>query len=256
MLSPLAAVAVLLGLAGAAAPNENPDAGRLSGVVERAVVFKDGHALLVKRLSARADREGAVRTGEVPEAVLGAFWAQADGREVQAMRAEWVESVSPKVVEGACLTTLELLRANAGRQVTLATEKAEHQGRLLQVLDAPAAPVSPGLGGEAATVEAVPRGGELVALETSKGRLVLPTAQVRGVVGADLTLTCKRTVVTARRQKRLTIELGRAAADQTVQLRLYYFVPGLRWIPTYRLAPLVVPESAIRLVRLVLHSPG
>jgi len=213
----------------------NPDANRLTGAVERAVVFKDGHALLVKRLTARADAEGAVYTTEVPEAVLGAFWAQAEGREVQALRAEWIDSVTPAVEEGSCLTTLELLRANVGRQVTLSTEKGEIQGKLLQVLDAPAAPVRPPPGGEAATVEAAPRGGELVAVETPKGRQVLFTAQVRSVLGPDLGLFCKRTQVTAQRKKRLTVELGKAAADQAVKLRLFYFVPGIRWIPTYRL---------------------
>ncbi|MGC4119678.1 MAG: hypothetical protein QM765_34925 [Myxococcales bacterium] len=239
MLTTLACLAALLASATepgtSAAVRENPDAGRLTGAVERVIVFKDGHALLVKRLEARASGEGSVHTSEVPEAVLGAFWAQAEGREVQAMRAEWIESVTPKVEDGACLSTVELLRANAGKQVTLSTEKGEVQGKLLQVLDAPAAPVRPPAGGEVATVEVTPRGGELVAVETSKGRQVLGVAQVRTVLGPDLTLACRRTEVTAKREKRLTLELGKAAAGQSVKLRLFYFVPGIRWIPTYRL---------------------
>ncbi len=239
MLTTLLALAAVLASASepgaGAAVRENPDAGRLAGAVERAIVFKDGHALLVKRLEGRATGEGSVHTSEVPEAVLGAFWAQAEGREVQAMRAEWVESLTPRTEEGACLTTLEVLRANAGRQVTLATEKGEIQGRLLQVLDAPPQPPRPPVGGEATTAEVVPRGGELVAVETAKGRQVLPVALVRSVLGPDLALSCKRTSVTAQRRKRLTLELGRAAAGQSVKLRLYYFVPGIRWIPTYRL---------------------
>jgi hypothetical protein len=220
----------------ASPPNANPDyqPSRLETGVERVIVFKDGYGLFVKRASAVADADGRVYTFEVPDAVLGAFWAQAEGREVMAMRAEWVDSLEPKTEESSCLTTLEVLRANPGKQVTLATEKGEVVGKLAQVLEAPAAPVHAPESGQV-TVELTPRGGELVAIDTPKGRLVMPVAQVRSVLGPDLTVGCKRTAVVAQKKKRLSFDLGKAAAGAQVKLRLFYFVPGIRWIPTYRL---------------------
>jgi hypothetical protein len=58
---------------------------------------------------------------------------------------------------------------------------------------------------------------------------------VHTVLGQDLVLGCKRTMLAVDARKRLTLEFGKAAAGATVKLRLFYFAPGIRWIPTYRL---------------------
>ena len=72
--------------------------GALHLETERAVIFKDGYALLVKRAEAVADARGTVFTEEVPEnAVLGTFWAWSErGPAMRAMRAEWVEQEVPR----------------------------------------------------------------------------------------------------------------------------------------------------------------
>lgn len=247
-------LAALLAVSLAAAPNANPEPSRLQAGVERVIVFKDGYGLVVKRASALGDADGRVFTYEVPEAVLGAFWAQAEGRELLGMRAEWVDWSEPRTEESACLTTLDLLRANPGRQVTLATDKAEIAGRIVQVLDAPPDPVRPAASGEAVAVAVVPRGGELVALDTPRGRLALPVAQIKSVLGPELALACKRTEVTAQRRKRLTFELGKAAAGKPVQLRIFYFASGVRWIPTYRLLTGDGPRAELSLQAELLNE--
>ena len=60
---------------------------------ERVMVFKDGYALVVKTVDGVTDAAGRLVVDQVPEAaVLGSFWALADGGRVLAMTAEQVSS--------------------------------------------------------------------------------------------------------------------------------------------------------------------
>ena len=105
---------------------------------ERAVIFKDGHGLVVKTATGVADADGQVVTDEVPEAaILGTFWAFSEGHELRAMTAGWHEETRTESVENACTTPLDLLRANPNHTVTLELEKAEVTGRIIEVLEAP-----------------------------------------------------------------------------------------------------------------------
>ena len=112
------------------------DPGALLLVTERVIIFKDGYGLFVKGASATADAEGRVHTAQVPgAAVLGTFWAISEGRAIKSTTADWYETVRPKTDEGSCLSTIELLRANAGKQVSLGITDKEITGKLLEVLE-------------------------------------------------------------------------------------------------------------------------
>ena len=243
--------ALLAGATLDCAPRENPlplalgaiprVAGALELSLERALVFKDGYGLFVKTASGVTDERGEVFTGEVPDAaVLGSFWATADGREIHAMRAGWVETVEEVSEEGPCATTLELLRANPGKSVTLSLEKEQLSGTIMK-LGSPARPharphaVSSSEQGAQLIERDLTDPGTLLFLEgTPRGRVVLPASQVLSVSGKDLSMTCKRTREVTARRKRLTFDLGKAAAGKAVKLHLLYFSSGIRWIPTYR----------------------
>lgn len=179
------------------------DPGHLTVVTERVVIFKDGYALFVKGAQGTADAQGRVYTESVPDAaVLGCVWAVTgkDDDKIVAMRSEWHESKETRTKETACITTLELLRANTGKSVTLGLtrEKAtDVVGQLVEVLDLPPEVLAPGAGpvfppGETA-IETAPRGGQLVAVATDHGRIVLPVAEVRTVSGADIVTKMTRT---------------------------------------------------------------
>ena len=214
-----------------------PQAGRLSLVTERVIVFKDGYGLFVKSASGVADAEGRVHTEQVPgAAVLGTFWAMSDQRPIKSTIAEWHESVRAKTEEGPCLTTLDVLRANLGKQVKLGIGDKELAGKVLEVLEAPAerAPLAQRDDGTYA-IDLAPRGGQLVALEVpDKGRLVMPVSHISTVSGKDLATQCRRSGEIATRNKRLTFDFGKDTAGKAVTVRLFYFTPGVRWIPTYR----------------------
>jgi hypothetical protein len=213
------------------------DPGKLTLATERVIIFKDGYGLFVKAAAGIADAEGKVHTEQVPgAAVLGTFWAIPEGRPLKSTIADWYETVRPKTDEGSCLSTLELLRANEGRQVTFGLGDKELSGKLVDVLEAPAlrTKIQPGAEGTYET-ELAPRGGELVAIDVpDRGRLVMPVASVKTLLGKDLSTHCLRPGEVATRSKRLTFDFGREAAGKPVTLKVFYFTPGVRWIPTYR----------------------
>ncbi len=227
----VAAAAIASTTASSSSPEPEKHPARLRLATERAVVFKDGYALYVKTATATADASGEVHTFEVPDAaVLGTFWAWTEkGPSLRSMRAELVEANSP--TQRACDSTLDVLRANPGRTVTLTLEKTEVTGKLLSLGGStePTSRPQPHLSGIG---ELTRQAGELVALETSRsGRLLLPASSIRTVSGPELTLDCPRPEM----RKRLTLDFGKASAGKQVRVRLLYFAFGLRWIPTYRL---------------------
>jgi hypothetical protein len=231
------------------APNE------LTFTTDRVVVFKDGFALFVKTGSGVADTDGRVVTHSVPEgAVLGTFWASAtDTKAPVSLRAEWIEQRAERARESTCITMHELLRANRGKKVTLTRtgELPEVTGTIAEVLELPAEKEPeagvPDAGRGERVRELVPRGSQLVVLDTEKGRLVLPIADVHTCQGDALATKAERREEVTSRRKRLTCDLGSAAAGKNVAIKLLYFTEGLRWIPTYRVSGDLVDRATMEL---------
>ena len=224
-----------------------PEAGTLTLTTERVVIFKDGYGLFVKAATATADSQGVVRTDHVPEAaVLGTFWAIPQERALKSSIADWVETVKTKNEEGSCLSTQELLRANVGKTLTLGRVGANPlTGKIIEVLDAPAVPALTRAQLTSSGIEAGPyelplarRGGDFFVIEVAdgpeQGRMVLPISYVSSLSGKEVITHCVRPSEVATRTKRLSFDFGREAAGKSVTLRIFYFTPGVRWIPTYR----------------------
>ena len=109
----------------------------LSLRTERAVVFKDGHALLVKSVTGRLDGTGTGFIENVPDsAVLGTFWAlSADGKTV-GLRAEYAERETTLEQKTTCLSMADLLRANIGKSLTLLlTSSGRVDAKVVDVLE-------------------------------------------------------------------------------------------------------------------------
>src|SRR5262245_58565039 len=57
---------------------------------ERAIIFKDGYALIIKRATGTTDENGELFTEDVPDsAVLGSFWAVPEQGRMISMVAGW-----------------------------------------------------------------------------------------------------------------------------------------------------------------------
>jgi hypothetical protein len=191
-----------------------PRAGELELVAERAVVFKDGFAMVQKRARGVADAVGEVFTEEVPDAaVLGTFWAlpRAGGPRLASMAAGVVTSRRTTKVETSPSRIADVLAWNV-----------EEEARLL--LD----DGSTAMG----TVRQVLAGSELVVLQNEAGSVVLPLSRVRRVDMKTMNLRKEQLVSSETQAKRLTFRFDGGAGERV--LSLLYFRPGIRWIPTYR----------------------
>lgn len=267
--------------AGSLASEDQADAprGLLTLKTERVVVFKDGYALIVKTATGTADGHGNVYTNSVPDgAVLGTYWAFSTQNPNLSIRAEWVESKALHSRTTTCITMHDLLRANEGHRITLdlvTQNEPSIEGTLIKVLDMPVkASDDPGedVGGTERTGPALgrivtsypvaaqsvrprssvrdlsPSGGKFAVMRTGDGRtIVLPIAHIRRISGSDLETQLERRTEITSLKKRLTFDLGPAAADQDIELQLLYFTEGIRWIPTYRLDGSLVTEANLAL---------
>ncbi len=232
--------------------------GELTLATERVVIFKDGYSLFVRKATGTADAEGNVHTFEVPDAaVLGSFWAFSAEERLLGMKAELVTERAVREEATACLTMVDLLRANRNALVTIARNEGDDvTGVVAEVLERPGVSTvdtlrpqpQPGVWtphGRAqpptatgrVEQEILPAGGALVRVRAQDGtETVLPTAQIRTLTGRSLKTQMTRRFESKTVRKRLSMALGKAAAGQAAEVTLVYFTPGLRWIPTYRLS--------------------
>lgn len=217
---------------------------RLNMATERAVVFKDGHAMVIKHATGVADGQGRVHTDQVPEsAVLGCFWAISDAGQPVSLRAEWVTEVQEATSEQPCASVGEILKVNLGKEVTVTPLQQKPSavvvGVVEQVLES---------GGNATFAVLSVKDGQAVS------KLLLPIADIHTVTGSDLKTTIARTTRSETKSKRLTCDLGPGAAGKAASLRLFYFTPGIRWIPTYRVEGLGASQAELALQGEVINE--
>ena len=231
-------------LACAAAGAAEPESGRLALTTQRAVVFKDGYALLVKKAAGVADASGRVFTLEVPDAaVLGSFWAVSQDQAILAMRAEYTDDW--KRVDtplGAATDTLDnLLKQITGKAATLTTAGGETvRGKVLGQVVVDSRPFL--------LIE--PAGGPA---GTGAKPVSIALADIVAVRSPDLAEAAKPNPAFAR-AKRLSFDLGAKAAGKAADLTLMYFAPGIRWIPTYRVSGELKDTAAMALQAEILNQ--
>jgi hypothetical protein len=233
-------VLVLSLFVGAAAPVRAAErSGALRLRTTKAVVFKDGHALIIKQAKGTADASGRVYTLEVPDsAVLGSFWAvgSADQR-VLAMRAEYVDDWTRQDAppEPGAGTTISQLLARAGDgTVTLTTPRGDISGVVVgrTTFEDESYLLIDALRKDSA--------------EPGTGLVTLPVSEILAVHGVE-SFDSSSADPQFVRAKRLSFDLGRDQADKPVELTLMYFTPGIRWIPTYRLGGALKDSASMAL---------
>jgi len=238
----IVSAAALWALALPASAAAEPGSGRLALRTQKAAVFKDGYALLIKDAKGIADADGRVFTLKVPDAtVLGSFWAVSRKDAIVAMRAEftddWKRVDTPP---GPASQSLDnLLKQVTGKAVTLTTADGKAvRGTLVGrtvIEDRPFVLVGPE--GREAEAPPVPIAlAEIVAVRS-------PALANNG--GANQAFA---------RAKRLSFDLGAEKAGRPVALTLMYFTPGIRWIPTYRVTGDLKDAAAMALQAEILNQ--
>jgi len=232
--------ALALSAAGAA----EPEPGRLTLTTQKAVVFKDGYALLIKEAKGVADADGCVFTLQVPDAaVLGSFWAASQNNEILAMRAEYTDDWKRvDTPPGPATQTLDnLLKQVTGKTVTLTADDDESvRGTLLGRTVIEGRPF----------VLVEPEGREDEAEAPPTPIALSKIAAVRSPALADKGDGNQ----SFARAKRLSFDLGAESAGRPVALTLMYFAPGIRWIPTYRVTGDLKDTAAMALQAEILNQ--
>jgi len=222
-----------------------PTAARLDDLPVREVtIFKDGHAFVTHEGKLEV-KDGAVVLDYLPEPVLGTFWAYARGQRVT------LQSVVARTDEveetRTAINLTELLRANAGRNVTLSLKVGDEvdsiQGSLVGVPEREAeretttsaqrlydyrlnryveTPAS-------TQAETVTERGDVVLIQNDDGLLALP---ISTVVGITVKGDAGRTVTEKVKKNRLRLNIAGGRGESTVGMT--YLQKGLRWIPEYK----------------------
>lgn len=249
MSSRRAGLIVLLTVLSAAGPvrlSRGDGLGRLTFNTRKAVVFKDGYALLIKEAKGIADASGRVFTLDVPDsAVLGSFWATCQERQIVAMRAEYTDEwkrvdVPPVGASGSLSGLLNQLN-NKLLTLTL-TDGREVVGTLVGRTTIDERPMV--LVRAAAPLDAPQAKDEILTLPQSD-IVTLNSPALHHGGSADPTFT---------RAKRLSMDLGADSAGKPVQVTLMYFTPGIRWIPTYRLSGDLKDDASMALQAEILNQ--
>lgn len=221
--------------------------------VERAVVFKDGHALFIRKGHAIADEQGRVYTHAVPErAVLGCIWAMAEEKPA-ALYAEEVPSESSTTTTRPARSVAELLIANKGVRVELLYHDRELRpvrGTVRDVLrigDSPAMPMGDYLSSIAPPTWPVQDG--LLQLEMDGGQTaMIPINRIAEVRGSGIKTTFDETIPGPAVRKRLSIQFAPESAGTEVEVTLLHIAPGLQWTPTYRMTGTLKDSSTLSLM--------
>lgn len=212
----------------------------------KAVVFKNGYALVIKEATGVADATGRVYTLEVPgSAVLGSFWAVGAGdHKILAMRAEYVDvwtRQEPTAGAAPAATISQLLARAEEGAVTLTTATGEVTGRIVGRTSS---------GDESLVLIDVPHGDDT---EPHAEIVTLPASEILAVHGVEPVGPSEADPQFVR-AKRLSFDLGRERADKPARLTLMYFTPGLRWIPTYRVSGELKDSASMALQAEILNQ--
>ncbi|MBW2702182.1 MAG: hypothetical protein JRF33_15295 [Deltaproteobacteria bacterium] len=246
------AVVFGFGLGGVSASELKP--GELELSTERVVIFKDGHGLFVKKAKGKTDANGELWTEALPDAAsLGSFWIS-DAREpVSQAVAGKVERLDNEVITNTCANPVEILSANIGRLAEVVTvDGKKHRGKIIAMLEpgqpgcsafgAPApifaahvmsSRLQPALGTLPGFCDGRPRAKHFV-LRAEGGDLLLACDRIMNLLIDKMNLQCSWKQSRRKQVKQLTIRYAKKMSGKRHELDLFYFRPGIRWIPTYR----------------------
>ena len=230
----------VVGLFGGDGPaDEKPrtTAGQIELTTEQVVVFKDGYCLVVKDGVAKTDADGFAHTYDVPDAaVLGSFWAIPETGRIKSMVAGWEEIETNEEKEINCTDVLSIVKANVGRECSFMIGDEEFQGEILKLLTNPVdKPVETALADLRSSsrfvVSATPTSHFL--LRSKVGDVMVAINQVKNLTIQQMVSTTKESKIEVTKKKKLKLDFGQP--NQDVKIKLMYFRPDVRWIPTYRI---------------------
>ena len=215
--------------------------GQMELTTEQVVVFKDGYCLIVKDGVAKTDENGVAHTYEVPDAaVLGSFWAIPEAGEIKTMVAGWEEEETKDVKEINCINVLSIIKANVGRECSFMVGDDKLEGTILKLLDNPVdepmvvseSQARARLQSSSSIFVVQPQATHFV-LRSKVGDVMVDLSYVKNLTIDQMISTTEQSTVEKTKRKKLSLNFGKP--NQDVKIKLMYFRPDVRWIPTYRI---------------------
>ena len=237
-------LAVLFGVVGFVVGDELQDSqpvekpGNIELTIEQVVIFKDGYCLVVKDGMAKTDENGFAHTYEVPDAaVLGSFWAIPESGEIKSMVAGWEETKTEDVKDVNCTNVFSIIKANVGRQCRFMMGDDQFDGKILKLLsnavdESPKDQLSAELRHRSSFIVAKTQASHFL-LRTEAGDVMVAINQVKNLTIDQMVSTTQQKSVEVTKKKKLKFDFGQP--NQDVKIKLMYFRPDVRWIPTYRI---------------------
>lgn len=211
---------VSLSLVAAEAPRQTT---RVTG----AIVFKNGLAFITREGSVPFVN-GTASISPLPEAFLGTFWVQANGRTIDELRASKESYDTPR----NAVSIADLIDANVGKAATIRVDKRDYSGTLLAGTQHTA---------DAQTPDGTLRIDPALVLIDVDGRIhAFPRNAVESVSFAQAPATSLRGSAT-----RTALALSAKGPDGNVPVSISYLRSGVSWMPEYSVA--LVDESNARL---------
>ncbi|MEM9943741.1 MAG: hypothetical protein AAF939_19415 [Planctomycetota bacterium] len=214
---------------------------------DRVVVFKDGYCLIVKNGTVRTDKNGKAFTDEVPDsAILGSFWAIPDNCQIKSMTAGFAEQKVDLSREIDCSNLGEIIAANLNRDCSFQIGERSFQGTIVKILHSN--PVSPNQvellssfsshdppsrqNRRQTTIQRKIPTAESFIVRTDEGDVVVATQSVENLLIENMNSKTSETTSRTESKKRISFQFDKKDSD--VKIKLMYFRPDVRWIPTYR----------------------
>jgi hypothetical protein len=158
------------------------------------------------------------------------------------MTAEVVTEIEATEMTRLGTRHIELLESNTGRKCAVVLHDGSRlEGKILEVLveegqdeRSGSTPAAPHL--LASALPVITRSlssGSLFVLRTDEGDVALAISDIRRLIIREMSLDTTAKVTHTTTSKRLTFRFAESGARR--DLVLFYFTPGLRWIPTYRI---------------------
>ena len=201
--------------------------------VREVTIFKDGHAFVMREGDVAANRDGEIVINDVPEPVVGTFWAYALKGKLRGVTAG--RNLSTQKMDA--LNLRDLIKANIGAAVTIIDGNDKRFDAT--ILSVPQTPPLDNID-QTETPEARYQrlqnqsGNEIVLLQTKEGVLVRSLNSIGQLIFKNAP---RAALEIPQFQSSLRLQLeDKPAPGQKVGVGFVYLQKGLRWIPNYRLS--------------------
>ena len=180
--------------------------------VKEVTVFKDGHAFVLHEGFITPNVEGDVVLDELPEPVMGTFWAYSPDSDIEIQCV--VAGQNEVKYNQSAVNLIELLKINKNKQVLIkeVSQQQPYEAKIVNILS-----------------------DQVILLQLREGTKALAVSKIGNVTFLD---TPEYDQSLTKMKEQMTIKFKNkagSAVSSKANIGMAYVQKGLRWIPSYRI---------------------